>query len=70
MELSAMSLHPPTVSPLDSVAPGLARAERAALAFRDAEGERLAWPRAVLVVGGVSLVLWAAIVHLAVRFLG
>ncbi len=63
-----MSLRSPTS--LDAVAPRLARAERTALAFRDAEEDRLAWPRAALVVGGVSLVLWAAIVHLAFRFLG
>ncbi len=67
MEHLTMSLRP---TALDRVAPEMARSERAALAFRGSEEDRMAWPRAALVVGGVSLVLWAAILHLAFHLLG
>jgi len=34
------------------------------------DGERISWPRAALVVSGVSLLLWAGIIHIAMRFIG
>lgn len=34
------------------------------------QGDRLPWPGAALAVGGASLLLWAALIHLGLRLIG
>lgn len=64
-----MPLHPP-LEGLSRAAREAAERQRARGGAAAEEGERLPWPRAALVLGGVSLLLWAVIAHVALRAAG